>query len=119
MRKNLPPSTLDALRPPDIQHQYFADWQTHLFQETAATFELANAWWLAEMALLAYASDGFITETFANTGLAAAGFRVQCFSHASAQCFVAHTPQVIFLAFRGTEVDNFWGSVMDWATDLR
>jgi triacylglycerol lipase len=43
---------------------------------------------------------------------------MQFFSVKDTQCFVAHNDQFVVLAFRGTEMDNFHGAIMDWALDL-
>jgi triacylglycerol lipase len=74
-----------------------------------------NAWWLAEAALLAYAEENDIRNALGQTG---GNFTVQCFSEGSTQCFVAHNQELIFLAFRGTEVKNFWRATMDWIVGL-
>ncbi len=80
---------------------------------------MVNAWWLAEAALLAYADKVFISETFKAAGLTNAGFIVRTFEKKSTQCFVAHNDKLMMLVFRGTELDNFLGSVMDWATNFK
>jgi triacylglycerol lipase len=119
MKKNLPPSTLNELRTPNESHNYFENWQANPFKHDATDFELVNAWWLAEAALLAYGSEDFVNQKFEAAGLKGAGFAVQSFVQQNVQCFVAHNDQFIIASFRGTEVDNFWGSVMDVASDLK
>jgi triacylglycerol lipase len=119
MKKALPPSTLDELRPPNRNYRFFEDQQNNPFKPEATNFELVNAWWLAEAALLAYANENAIDQAFEEAGLKAAGFAVQSLSGLNTQCFVAHNDSFIIVSFRGTEIDNFWGSVLDWATDFR
>lgn len=119
MKKNLPPSTLDELRTPNKSHNYFENWQANPFKPDAVDFEMVNAWWLAEAALLAYGDLGFVNQTFEAAGLSGAGFAVQSFVQHNVQCFVAHNDKFIIVSFRGTEVDNFWGGVMDVASDLK
>lgn len=119
MKKTPPPKTLEDLRPPHRNYHYFQDWQANSFRHDAKSFELVNAWWLADAALLAYGDGVLVFEQFATSGLLEAGFTVESFSEKNVQCFVAHNDNFIFAAFRGTEIDNFWGSVKDIATDSK
>lgn len=118
MKKNLPPSTLDALRMPNKSYNYFQDWQAHPFKHDANDLELLNAWWLMEASLLAYADSDFIAETFETAGLTAAGIVVEFIEREHTQCFVAHNKELILIAFRGSQIDISWDSALDWATDL-
>src|SRR5262245_35167014 len=43
----------------------------------------------------------------------------RCFSGPSTQCYVVTADSWIVLAWRGTQVDGFWASVVDWLTDAR
>lgn len=119
MKKNLPPSTIDDLSTPNRSFRYFENFQTNPFKPDAIDFEMVNAWWLAEAALLAYGDEGFVNQMLETTGLKAAGFAVRFFGEHNIQCFAAHNDEFIIVSFRGTEVDNFWGTVMDVATDLK
>ena len=69
-----------------------------------------------DAAFLAYSSATTITREFQK--IAGAGVRV--FSgKRSTQCYVASTNDWIVLVFRGTQVDDFWQSVLDWTIDAR
>ena len=119
MKKKLPLNTLDELRPPNKNYNFFESWQSNRFKHDAESIEMVNAWWLAEAALLAYGDEEFVGEKFAAAGLKEDGFTVQSLSEDNIQCFVAHNENFIIVAFRGTEIDNLWGSVKDWATDFK
>ena len=55
MPKPIPPATVDYVFPPNHNYHYFADGDRHVFRHRAKRFEVVNAWWLAEAALLSYA----------------------------------------------------------------
>lgn len=118
MKKPLPPCTLAALRPPSYEHRYFQDWKSHRFNPDATTFNGCNAWWLSEVALLAYADVEFIQKVFDEAELHETGAKVRTFQKESLWCFVAYTEQTLLIAFRGTELQNFWDSVQDLMTDF-
>ncbi|MFN0124231.1 MAG: hypothetical protein ACKV2V_27340, partial [Blastocatellia bacterium] len=105
MPKPFPPATGAKLFVPDAEHAYFAQNARHPLRTAATGFELVNAWWLAESALLAYADNkpGALnaSEQFARAGLRLEGD--QPFSSGSTQYYVARNDQVIIVAFRGTE----------------
>ncbi len=119
MKKVPPARVLSELVPPNPSHSFFENWQTQAFMHNAKECELANAWWLAEASLLAYGEKDFVEERFASSGLTQAGFSVTSFSVLNAQCFIANNDEFILAAFRGTQVDSFWSSIMDIATDLK
>jgi pimeloyl-ACP methyl ester carboxylesterase len=102
MIKPVPIPTPDVVLPPNRNHEYFKDCESHPFQYSATAFELVNAWWLAEASLLAYAESGFATPGFSGAGLELAG--QQPFSGPSTQCYVAHNDDFVIVAFRGTQV---------------
>ena len=88
--KPIPPATPQHVLPPNLDHEYFKDGARHPFRHDAGGFELVNAWWLAEAALLTYAPVEFASQQFRN-----AGWTVdddQPFSGASTLCYVAHSP---------------------------
>ncbi|MFN3385709.1 MAG: lipase family protein [Candidatus Thermochlorobacter sp.] len=118
MKKPLPPRTLAALRPPSYEYRYFQNWKSHRFNPDATTFNICNAWWLAEIALLAYADVEFIQKVFDETELHETGAKVKTFQKESLWCFVAYTDQTLLIAFRGTELQSFWDSVQDLITDF-
>ncbi len=102
MPKPIPPATVDYVFPPNHNYHYFADGDRHVFRHRAKRFEVVNAWWLAEAALLSYAERDFATKVFK-----AAGFQVdaaQPLSGPSTQCYVVHTDQFVIVSFRGTQV---------------
>jgi len=118
MRKQ-EPSDIQSLIPPNRDYRYFEGWRENRFQ---AVTELAsvNAWWLSEAALLAYADERFIEMTFESTGLAQAGYQTDFVSGpASTHCFLAHGPDFVLVAFRGTEIMDFVASLKNWLTNLR
>ena len=101
MPKPIPDPSLDVVLPPNLDHLYFAQASQHPFQFKAKGFQLVNAWWLAEAALLAYAEKEFAIPQYAKAGLQVEGN--QPFS-VSTQCYVAHNQDVVIVAFRGTQV---------------
>jgi triacylglycerol lipase len=119
MKKTLPPSTLDELFVPNRSYKYFEAQQSNQFKSEAEEFELVNAWWLAESSLLAYADEGFIMQTLESTGLREAGYSARSFEADGTQCFVMHNDEAIIVAFRGTQIDNFWAKVIDISTDVK
>jgi triacylglycerol lipase len=120
MPKPLPPSTVAALSPPPsaaFPYAFFQDAAQHPFLPDDAALTLRNAWWLIDAAFLAYSAPAEVEAAFARAGIVA---KVQAFSsRVSTQCYVASANDWIVLAFRGTQVDHFWPSVMDWAIDAR
>ena len=69
-----------------------------------------------DAAFLSYSNEATITREFQKTGAAV----VKCFGgKRSTQCYVASTDDWIVLAFRGTQLDDFWQSVLDWTIDAR
>lgn len=118
MNKPIPPATFQNIRPPNKNYTYFEDNQHHAFLPRATSFELVNAGWLADFAMLAYADEPTIQETFKNSGLTAAGFIMKFFSRDTTQCFVAHNDNFVVVSMRGTEIDNLWGAFNDWRRNL-
>jgi triacylglycerol lipase len=120
MPKPLPPATVDALNPPPsaaFPYTFFSDVEHHPFQPNDAAPNLRNAWWLMDAAFLAYCSEPDIRRTLQGVDRAA---DIKYFaSPLNTQCYVVASNDWIVLAFRGTQVDDFWSSVMDWAVDAR
>lgn len=117
--KPLPPSTVDALNPPAKPGQYtfFKDVDLHPFRPNELTFNLRNAWWLMDAAFLSYSSPATVEATFIGAGL---GATIKSFEgHPSTQAYVASANDWIVLVFRGTQVDDFMASVIDWAVDAQ
>src|SRR4051794_24171274 len=115
--KPLPPNTIAALSPPPAAYPYtfFENVRNHAFRPTEQTMQLVNAWWLMDAAFLAYSPTADILRIFA----AALGATVETFGHAGTEAYVAATDEWVVLAFRGTQVDHFWASVIDWAVNVR
>jgi triacylglycerol lipase len=117
MPKPLPPTTIEALNPPAKNYTFFEDVANHPFQPNDTALNLRNAWWLMDAALLSYSSFADIEKSFAAAGMGAA---IKTFDgHPSTQAYVASTAEWIVLAFRGTQVDDFWSSVIDWGVDAQ
>ncbi len=114
MNKPLPPAKFKQIRPPNQNYAYFEDKERHPFQPQATSFELVNAGWLADFALLAYGDEEFIRRYFQVSGLTDAGFAFKFFSRQTTQCFVTHNPEFAVVSLRGTEIDNFRGALTDW-----
>src|SRR5438128_470277 len=114
MNKPLPPAKFKQIRPPNENYTYFEDKERHPFLPQATSFELMNAGWLADFALLAYGDEEFIRRFFKLSGLTDAGFDFKFFSRQTTQCFVAHNLEFVVVSLRGTEIDNFRGALTDW-----
>ncbi|MEO8434239.1 MAG: lipase family protein [Pyrinomonadaceae bacterium] len=114
MKKPIPPARYSQIRPPNENYTYFEDNDHCPFVPRTDTFELVNAGWLSDFALVAYGDENFVRDKFQRSGLTAAGFQSNFFSGDTTQCFVAHNDQLAVLAFRGTEIDNFVGAFEDW-----
>jgi len=103
MPKIIPDPNLEVVLPPNLNHVYFAEASQHPFRFKAQRFQLVNAWWLAEAALLAYAEKEFAIPQYTKAGLNVEGN--QPFSiGGSTQCYVAHNQNFVIVAFRGTQV---------------
>jgi len=116
MTKPIPPAKFLQIRPPNENYTYFEDFANHLFKPDATRYELVNAGWLADFALLVYGNNDFIQTHGAK--LITAGFTIKFKSVKTTQYLVAHNDKFIVIAIRGTEIDNFWGAISDWAVNL-
>ena len=117
MQKKLPPTTPDALNPPAKNYTFFENVSDHAFQPNDTALNLRNAWWLMEAALLSYSSFADVDKHFNTAGLNAT---IKHFDgKTSTQAYVASSNEWIVLAFRGTQVDDFWASVIDWGVDAQ
>lgn len=99
-KKEIPAFTWANLAPPYLDHVYFEGHDIRPFKADAASFNLANAWWLAEASTLAYADEAFAVEWFKKAGLD----NIRFFDKRSTQCFVASNREFAVVAFRGSEV---------------
>ena len=118
MTKPILPATFQNIRPPNKNYTYFEGKQNHAFLPLATSFELVNAGWMADFAMLAYADKPTIQMTFNESGLTADGFVMEFFSRDTTQWFVAHNDNFVVVSMRGTEIDNFWGAFNDWRRNL-
>lgn len=119
MQKNLPPATLDRLSPPPRPGQYtfFENVASHPFDAASDALDLVTAWWLMDAAFLAYSSEADISSVLREDTFGFA-ITVRTFSGGrSTQCYVASSGGWIVLVFRGTQVDAFWPSIVDWCSD--
>src|SRR6266852_8993638 len=121
MPKALPPAAIDALSPPPtvFPYTFFEHVDQHPFKADAYGLNLRNAWWLMDAAFLSYSSEADIRQVFQQP-LFGSPVAVRFFSDPrSTQCYVASSDDWIVLAFRGTQVDDFWASVIDSSVDAR
>lgn len=102
MPKILPPETPENVFPPNEGYTYFENHRDHPFRHRSRKFEMVNAWWLADAALLAYAEPNFAIPKFQDAGLQVQGS--QPFSGPSTQCYVVHNDDFVIISFRGTQV---------------
>jgi len=119
MSKPLPPATIQSLSPPPgtaFPYKFFENASKHPFEPRDTALNLRNAWWLMDAAFLSYCPLSSIESVFRSAGIPAT---VQTFSGLSTQCYVAATAEWMVLVLRGTQVDEFWASVLDWAVDAR
>lgn len=79
------------------------------FDPADTDFSLINCWWLANMCHLAYYQPEALEEVLGELGLK---LDVFC-SNLGMQAFMASTANWAVIAFRGTQIDEFW----DIATD--
>ena len=71
MRKELPADlSYEALAKERLDYPYFEGADDFPFEPERTEFSAANAWWLAEISLLAYVTDrNFVRERLARAGL--------------------------------------------------
>ena len=119
MPKRLPPQTTRPLSPPandSFPYEFFESVTNHPLQPADSTLNLRNAWWLMDAAYLSYSNEGTVRREFQKIPDAS----VEVFSgKRSTQGYIAATDEAIVLALRGTQVDDFWQSVLDWTIDAR
>lgn len=108
MPKPVPPATIKEIFPPNKNYQYFEKNTEHPFKHKSEQFQMVNAWWLADAALLSYAEKNFVEDEFQKAGL-----NTNFFSGNSTQCYVAHNNNFVIVAFRGTQVNNFQDIIKD------
>jgi triacylglycerol lipase len=113
-KKPLPVASLQNVLPPNRDYHYFENAGTLPFRPISDRLEMANAWWLAEASLLAYAEEPFVREQYRRAGIR----DVKAFEGASTRCYVAWNDTIAITAFRGTRVFKP-GEKVDWRGILR
>jgi len=99
------PIKVDKIIPPIIDYEYFEDHKACPFLYTSHKFQMVNAWWLADSAMLAYSNENFARPRFEKAGLT----RVEFFDgkKTDSQCYVASNENFVIVAFRGAEPFKF------------
>jgi hypothetical protein len=95
---------------PRVEYEYFEGCEQHPFKWDADQFEMINAWWLADAAMLAY-SDPRVIEFWCKK----AGFtEFDWFGGKSTGCYVATAERYAFIVFRGTRAPGKGQSLRVW-----
>lgn len=112
MRKDPPAYVVDLVFHPehDSHYVHFAHGALHPFQPDPDGFPRVNAWWLADAALLTYWDEVRAKNIFVQ-----AGFEVEFVRAGSTDCYVAWRDNVVIVAFRGTQPDEW----RDMLTDVK
>jgi hypothetical protein len=120
MQKRLPRQTPLALNPPANvfePYTFFDTAREHPLEPLDSGLNLRNAWWLCDAALLAYSAETAVKDALLRAGIAC---DVAYFEGThSTQAYLLSMPEAIVLAFRGTQVDDFWSSVLDFVVDAQ
>jgi hypothetical protein len=82
-KKDIPEITFKNLSPPYKDYDYFQGSKNYVFQFNATSFNIINAWWLAEASTLVYAGEDFVRSRFEAAGLP----EVKFFENQSTQCY--------------------------------
>jgi triacylglycerol lipase len=104
----MPPAAPSRLNPPYPykRYPYFQGFDSHPFVPALADFHVANAWWLAEMCMLAYGDEQLCTQAFERSGATQKGWRFELIKRGPAGALFAWNRDTGILAFRGTRVDQ-------------
>ncbi len=110
MRKPRPTPDATFLFHPEFDDAYVHfDGHEHApFAPPATSMTRANAWWLAESALLSYWDPAEAISRFQTAGLTAEFVR-----DGDTQAYVASNAQVVLISFRGTEAGSLGDIVSD------
>jgi len=93
--------SFDSLFAPNTAYPYLAQAAAHPFREQSPRFQMVNAWWLAEVAMLVYVRD----RVFVRDRLTAAGLDHTIFFEKDAtQGFITSNESCAIVCFRGTEI---------------
>ena len=88
---------------PNSTYSYFEEAQNHPFNFNAESFDIKNAWWLAEASMLVYTDQQFVQDKLVHAGFDASNIKFFGFDQVGTQCVAAHNDDFILIAFRGTE----------------
>lgn len=116
-KKTLPVITRDNLIPPYPEYNFFAsddagtrvriDDPAHGFDHASKSFRMVNAWWLCDASTLAYDDPATVEKEFLAAGFTRVELRGSAdenlLGRNDTQCFVASNPDLVVVAFRGTE----------------
>ena len=86
----------------DAAYVHYEGSHANPFEPAAAGVSRANAWWLAEAALLSYWPPGIAIARFRSAGMETAFIEQR-----GVQCYVSVASAFVIVSFRGTEVDEF------------
>ncbi len=100
LKKPVPSGTPASLAPPNEDRAYFEGCGEHPFRHSRGGFDLCNAWWMVEAALLAYADEDFVEACFGEAGLP----EVRYFHGDSTQCYATHNDDFVLVAFSGSDM---------------
>ena len=119
IRKPIPSGDASTAAPPNEDRTFFENCGDHPFRHSSGGFELVNAWWLAEAALLAYGDQNFVEARFREASLP----EVRYFHGESTQCYAAHNEDFVLVAFSGSDMreregNNVFDALADWMVNL-
>lgn len=102
LKKTIPdPRNYDVI-PPDMDYPYFENPGSHSPNFKESKFSLANAWWFAECALLAYCHPGFARMAYRLAKFDNFNF----FQGKGTECMVSWNRKAVIVSFRGTELKS-------------
>lgn len=117
-RKQMPRvQTFDALFEPDYSYPYLKHASRVPFKHQVQKFDCTNAWWLAEISMLAYANgDGFVERQLRTAGMQGAKRYTSPENSAHhTQAILTFNADAVIVAFRGTEPQEW----KDFKTDAK
>ncbi len=104
MQKPLPPLRYELFHPPIFDSEYFRYFEqaaSHPFRHETTEFAAVNAWWLAEISLLAYCPPEYAVPVFRRAGLELSEAGI-CIA-GQTQCYLATAESWLVVCFRGTK----------------
>jgi triacylglycerol lipase len=110
----LPRESIGELRPPREGFPYLRGASRFPFQPDALEFSAVNAWWLADVCMLAYGNAAFMTDAFLSSPLPQQGYQIGWLGTADDnRGVVLQNDSALIVAFRGTRLEVH--SVLDRA----